>query len=181
MHSSNSKALSRTETLELPYEEFIPGRLWTPTYPTQSEEEPPLVWTTVLVPIQLTQIISQQEYFFLLIRRVEWLIQQAIQNWLLEYEPQEEKEAEAWIAREISEYLPMYLNNLSRQQSPRQMAEYLVMNYQELQQQCFPVVEQFPVAPHPALEQNLTYLADMNLIDWLMWMNMDANPHYFQD
>ena len=76
----------------------------------------------------------------------------------------------------------MYVNNLTRHRSPRQMAERLVMNYQELQQQCFPSWEQeFPITPYPELETNFDLMIDMNLTDWLMWMNMEANPHYFQD
>ena len=30
-------------------------------------------------------------------------------------------------------------------------------------------------------EQSRVKSNDMNLTDWLMWMNTDANPHYFQD
>ena len=182
MQFSNSSLLSRQEILELPYEKFIPGRLWTPEPPEDMENTRLLLWTTVLVPAQLNQINSQEEYFLLLVRRVEWLIEQAIQLWLMDYGLEEEKQAEASVAMQIMEYTPIYMNSLSRRQSPRQMATHLVMNYQELQQQCFPYGEQqFPVTPHLKPEESLRYLEDMNLIDWLMWMNMDANPHYFQD
>lgn len=181
MLSSNRTTMNKTEILELPYEEFMPGRRWTPTYVTTTSEAPPLLWTTVLVPQQLSQIESKEEYFLLLMRRVEWLIEQSIRDWLMTYEPQEELEAQAWVAQEINQYLLMYLNNLSKQQTPKQMASYLVMNYQELQQQCLRAEQQFPITPHPDLETGLNYLEDMNLIDWLMWMNLDANPHYFQD
>jgi hypothetical protein len=39
----------------------------------------------------------------------------------------------------------------------------------------------FPVILHSTMEENLSYLADMNLMDWSMWMNLDANPHNFRD
>ena len=166
---------------ELPYEEFIPGRLWTPTFPTDPQQESPLTWTTVLVPAFLNQIESREEYFLLLARRIEYLISQAVQLWLTEYKPHQDKEAEYWVAMQINEYMPMYLNSLGPNQTPLEMAIYLVQTYQELQSSCQLDLHTFPVPPHPAMETSFYYLDDMNLTDWLAFMNMEANPHYFQD
>lgn len=175
---ANSSQLSRVEILRLPYGQFMPGRRWTPTFPTNTAKAPPLVWTTVLVPQQLEQIESPEEYLLLLTRRVEWLIEQMVE-WKMTYEAYEELEAKDWVAQEINQYLPMYMNSINQEQSPHQMASYLVMNYQELQRGS--LTQQFPVSPYPMLETGTNYLEDMNLIDWLMFMNMDAKAHYFQD
>ena len=174
------KVYNRKKIMELPYKEFMQGRRWTPRESNLAEDSPPLLWTTVVLPEPLSQIESKEEYLLLLTRRVEWLIEGAISDWLISYEPQEELEAQWRIAQEINQYLPMYLEDRSRRESPHQMASYLVMNYQELQDAALEE-QQFPVTPHPAMETGLDYLENMNLMDWLMWMNVEANPHYFQD
>ena len=174
------KVYNRRKIMELPYQESIPGRLWSPKTTLNRESFYPLRWTTVLLPQQLDQIESKEEYLLLLTRRVEWLIEQAISDWLISYEPQEELEAEWRIAQQINQYLPTYLEDRSRRESPQQIASYLVMNYQELQEAALED-QQFPVIPHPEVETGLNYLTDMNLMDWLAFMNMEANPHYFQD
>ena len=188
MPSNNNTVLHRKEILELPYNEFLPGRLWTPenTTTTKTQEVPPLLWTTVLVPGQLNEIESRQEYFFLLMRRVEWIVEKAIHDWLETYVPLEEREPQNWVAKEINQYLPVQMKYVGRDDTPRQMAEHLVMDYWELQKACFSFrqeywEQEFPVTPYLIPQTSLSYLLDMNLLDWLAFMNMDANPHYFQD
>ena len=92
MQQLGSNLYSRREILELPDQEFVPGRRWTPTFPTDTAISPPLLWTTVLVPEQLLQITSKEEYLLLLTRRVEWLIEQML-DWKTTYEAYEEVEA----------------------------------------------------------------------------------------
>ena len=172
------KVYNRRKIMELPYKEFTPGKLWCPTFPTSLD--PPLVWTTVLIPEQLSQIESEEEYLLLLTRRVEWLIQEWIDDWMANYDQEEDLEVKLWIVQEIEQYLPLDLQYLNPSQSPREMASYLITNYWNLQQAALNE-QQFPVSPPPKLETDLNLLREMNLMDWLAFMNTEANPHNFQD
>jgi hypothetical protein len=60
------------------------------------------------------------------------------------------------------------------------MASYLITNYWNLQQAALND-QQFPVTPPPKLETDLRLFREMNLMDWLAFMNTEANPHNFQD